>query len=236
MRGFINSETLTGIANAIRAKTGDTATLAPGAMAAAIAALPEGAGAREFVENGFPQVAPWNDDGVWNDPELKKIGIRLQYLDVPASVNLPNVTQFTDSFIFSGTSVAHATFDKLLKVTDHSFKNCKSLKDISIPAATYLDTEAFYGCNQLKTINLPNVELIYGGNSITSCCFYNCTALTTVRIGKKCTMGSATLYQVFTKCTNLTDIYVPWSEGEVEGAPWGAPNATIHYDTPYTEV
>lgn len=31
----------------------------------------------------------------------------------------------------------------------------------------------------------------------------------------------------------LTTINVPWSEGEVEGAPWGATNATINYN--YTE-
>lgn len=30
--------------------------------------------------------------------------------------------------------------------------------------------------------------------------------------------------------TTITDIYVPWSEGAVSGAPWGAINATIHYN------
>lgn len=34
----------------------------------------------------------------------------------------------------------------------------------------------------------------------------------------------------FGDCTNLRDIYVPWSEGEIKGAPWGATNATIHYN------
>lgn len=29
---------------------------------------------------------------------------------------------------------------------------------------------------------------------------------------------------------NFGSIYVPWSEGEIEGAPWGAVNATIHYN------
>ena len=28
----------------------------------------------------------------------------------------------------------------------------------------------------------------------------------------------------------LTDIYVPWAEGAVANAPWGATGATIHYD------
>ena len=30
--------------------------------------------------------------------------------------------------------------------------------------------------------------------------------------------------------TEITDIYVQWSKGKVSGAPWGATNATIHYD------
>lgn len=35
----------------------------------------------------------------------------------------------------------------------------------------------------------------------------------------------------FEGCTILTDIYVTWSEGEVANAPWGATNATIHYNS-----
>ena len=34
----------------------------------------------------------------------------------------------------------------------------------------------------------------------------------------------------FIGCTNLKDIYVPWSEGDVANAPWGT-NATIHYNS-----
>ncbi len=34
----------------------------------------------------------------------------------------------------------------------------------------------------------------------------------------------------FSFCDNLTTINVPWSEGEVENAPWGAINATINYN------
>ena len=35
--------------------------------------------------------------------------------------------------------------------------------------------------------------------------------------------------------TRATNIYVPWAEGEVANAPWGATNATIHYNTTYDE-
>ena len=39
----------------------------------------------------------------------------------------------------------------------------------------------------------------------------------------------------FEKGTKITDVYVPWAEGELEGAPWGMTNATIHYNTVYDE-
>ena len=39
----------------------------------------------------------------------------------------------------------------------------------------------------------------------------------------------------FRNANALVDIYVPWSEGEVAGAPWGAKNATIHYNTTFDE-
>lgn len=34
----------------------------------------------------------------------------------------------------------------------------------------------------------------------------------------------------FDLCINLSHIYVPWSQGELADAPWGATNAVIHYD------
>lgn len=35
--------------------------------------------------------------------------------------------------------------------------------------------------------------------------------------------------RAFLEIPNLKDIYVPWSSGEIPGAPWGATSATIHY-------
>ena len=34
----------------------------------------------------------------------------------------------------------------------------------------------------------------------------------------------------FDGCTNLLDIYVPWAEDAKANAPWGAVNATVHYN------
>lgn len=44
--------------------------------------------------------------------------------------------------------------------------------------------------------------------------------------------GTPTLIDItaFRNCNKLTTINVPWSEGEVANAPWGAVNATINYN------
>ena len=57
--------------------------------------------------------------------------------------------------------------------------------------------------------------------------FYDCSKLTTVTF--QSTMNSMQSNS-FLNCPKLTDIYVPWSEGEVANAPWGATSATIHYN------
>ena len=57
--------------------------------------------------------------------------------------------------------------------------------------------------------------------------FGECTGLTTLTFkGKPDTIDS----QAFYGCTNLTTINVPWAEGAVGNAPWGATNATINYN------
>jgi hypothetical protein len=71
------------------------------------------------------------------------------------------------------------------------------------------------------------VEIGEGIKTIGSRAFFLCESLEGVDIyGHPDNIaGDAFMY-----CVNLVDINVPWSEGEVDGAPWGATNATIYYD------
>jgi hypothetical protein len=66
--------------------------------------------------------------------------------------------------------------------------------------------------------------------SIVSGAFNKCTGLTSITFKGTPTSISNTAFQ---NCTNLTTINVPWAEGAVASAPWGATNATINYN--YTE-
>ena len=98
------------------------------------------------------------------------------------------------------------------------------MQSITLPSTLRSIYEyAFYKCANLRTITIP--ENIY---QILDYAFADCSRLQTVIFeGKPTNVLSST---AFSNCTNLTDIYVPWSNGEVAGAPWGATNATVHYN------
>ena len=136
-------------------------------------------------------------------------------------------TKVRDS-VFSGcTSLAHVSLpEDLTSINENAFFGCTSLALTSLPESlTSIGRRAFRNCKSLALTSLPE-----GLTSIGSYAFYGCTSLTSIIFkGTPTTIGSDAFYG----CTNLTDIKVPWAEGAVSGAPWGATNATITYN--YTE-
>ena len=89
-------------------------------------------------------------------------------------------------------------------------------------SATRIYQMVFRDCSNLKWIILSECL-----STIDSYAFYCCTSLTTIKFPPTLTNIADT---AFYGCANLTDIYVPWAEGAVANAPWGADNATIHYN------
>lgn len=81
---------------------------------------------------------------------------------------------------------------------------------------------AFAHCTEVTSLTIPNSI-----RSVDSDACYSCINLGTVTF-----KGTPKIIQVdaFRYCDNLTEINVPWSEGEVANAPWGAKNATINYN------
>ena len=134
----------------------------------------------------------------------------------------------------------------LTSIVEHAFRGCTSLALTSLPAGvTSIGHLAFYGCTSLALRSLPEgltsignaafygctnlalTSLPEGLKSIGDNAFQNCTSLTSITFkGTPTTIVSS----VFPGCTNLTEIKVPWSEGKVANAPWGATNATITYN------
>ena len=80
---------------------------------------------------------------------------------------------------------------------------------------------AFYELRSLALTSLPA-----GLTMIGNYAFANCRGLTSITFeGTPKSIGNC-----FGNCPNLTTINVPWAEGAISGAPWGATNATINYN------
>lgn len=87
---------------------------------------------------------------------------------------------------------------------------------------TTIGQQAFAKCSRLAITEIPASVTAIGVNA-----FAACTGLTEITFKGKPNTVSA---QAFSGCTNLLTINVPWAEGEVANAPWGATKATINYN------
>ena len=115
--------------------------------------------------------------------------------------------------------------DGIINIGSFYFSNNSSLINATIGNSVIkLNFNAMSGCK-----NLINVTIGDSVNTIDKYAFSSCPKLMSVRIGNGITSidGSA-----FNLCTSLTDIYIDKPEGSVPNAPWGATNATIHWNTP----
>ena len=131
-----------------------------------------------------------------------------------------------DNNSFRGcSSLAWTTLPDVIKyIGDSAFQDCSSLALTELPSdLKYIGTSAFSGCTALSFSTFPT-----GVETVGEYAFYQCNGLTTITF-----LGTPTSLDVntFTGCQNLTTINVPWSSGDVAGAPWGATNATINYNS-----
>lgn len=134
--------------------------------------------------------------------------------------------------------------DGVTRIGEGAFNGCTKLKNVVIPnTVKEIDKKAFYDCSSLEAVTLPDGVTEIGDSAFRGCksltsftfpasvdvigsqVFYGCDALTSVTFeGVPSELSSIAFLG-----SDVTDIYVPWSEGEVLGAPWSA-TATIHYN------
>ena len=163
-------------------------------------------------------------------------------------VNTPNIggllnksiTEIDESYFYNSAT------DYYIKNTgEYAFRNCYSLNKVTLPEGiTHISMSSFESCNELTSVNLPNsveflnercfcdtgltsLKIPRGVKEIHSYALGECFYLRNVTFNSKPTNLDK---MAFEGCATLTTINVPWSEGEVANAPWGATNATINYN------
>jgi hypothetical protein len=146
-----------------------------------------------------------------------------------------NITEVPDVWLDSIHTIGESAFSNcdelaltslpegITSIGNYAFSNCGKLALTSLPEGiTNIGSGAFGSCTKLALTSLP--ESI---TSIGSSAFYNCYKLTNLTFKGTPTSISS---DAFSLCRNLTTINVPWAEGVVANAPWGATNATINYN------
>ena len=95
------------------------------------------------------------------------------------------------------------------------------LIDVKMYGYETIRDSAFAACTNLALTTLPS-----GITNIGDSAFAGCSSLVSLIFEgtPEFIAGNA-----FADCNNLTTINVPWAEGAVAYAPWGATNATINY-------
>ena len=192
-------------------------------LAMAIDSIPAGGATKPYIEEIY------DSDGNLIDVKLygyTKIRDSAFYNCVNlALTSLPEgITSIGDSAFCNCTNLALTSLPEgITSIRDSAFYNCENLALTSLPeGVTIIGKAAFQDCVNLALTSLPE-----GITSIGYYAFSRCTGLTSLTfLGTPTSIASS----AFQNCTNLTTINVPWADGAVTDAPWGATNATINYN------
>lgn len=219
---LINEETMVAIADAIRAKKNTTGGMLARDMPTEIESI--GGGGMQ-VQNGI----------VYDEISQDNI-IRATIYGAYVKDYLCYKYNKLTNIVFEGhpTSIGgHAFYqcavlnnvvipDSVKTIYGNAFQNCSALTNITLPSSLeQIDGYAFSNNYNMLLSEIPaNVK------TIKNYAFNGCTAITSLTF--KGTPTSIEAY-AFSSCSNLKTINVPWSEGAVANAPWGATGATINY-------
>lgn len=187
----------------IREKTGKTETIKSGAMAAEIDSIHVGGGSD-----------PSDMEAQWIAAIERG---RTQVTKIPTGV-----TSIGNKAFFECSNLALTELPAgVTSIGNSAFKSCGSL-NCSLPSVLkQIESDAFNGCSMKSLTSIPHGVDYIGYQAFRNCWFTEITFE-----GTPTTIGS----EAFKSCTKLTTINVPWAEGEVANAPWGATNATINYN------
>jgi hypothetical protein len=134
----------------------------------------------------------------------------------------PNTTKIANN-VFYNSTMTSIEMPNVEMIGATAFQYCQQLVLTELPQGlTHIGRQAFGMCNKLAITEIPASVIQIDGEA-----FSGCAGITTLTFkGTPNTLNTTALYNM----KNLTTINVPWAEGAVANAPWGATNATINYN------
>lgn len=188
-------------------------------------------GERGFIRvDGDDQSEMYNWDMIESGGGGNELLLGVIDRSISGTLEIPEgITEIGDRAFYNCQNLENAIIPEgVTKIKYYAFAGCSSLVEISLPHSLKdIYDNAFDGCMKLEKVNFST-----GLANIYSNAFYTCNL-------KEITLPDtiAVIEQgAFSGNSNLTTINVPWAEGAIEGAPWGADSATINYNyVPPTE-
>lgn len=122
--------------------------------------------------------------------------------------------------VLRGTDV-HKVFlpVRVAEISANAFRGCGQMIRCHMPeSVATIRNYAFLGCSKLMLSTLPASLASLGASAFSA----NRALRAITFRSTPSTIGSGCFYN----CANLATIRVPWAEGAVSGAPWGAPATT----------
>ena len=175
-------------------------------------------------------------------------GYAFAYCPDLKKVSLPNCKSFTGSYIFrSDANLEEVELPALESVYASSFSGCSKLTSVSLPKLVNCGNGLFASMNGLVSVSVPRLKSTgsYAFNAsraikqidlpsvtyIGDIAMSYCSSLEVVNIGPNITRIHAT---AFANTPAGVVINLPVAEGVLENAPWGATEAVIKYEVPYS--
>lgn len=249
---YVDNQTLTNIANAVRDKTGTNGKMLLSDIPDKIRNI-EGivpSGSIEVTENGTYNISEYAS-AVVDVPSEWNINSIADGSEPSGAITLDTATGIRDWVFYKCSSLTAVTGENVKTIGDSAFYNASNLQVVHFPKCKTIGFQAFRGTKvggdfasefpvveSIGERTFQNAEYIdlhlpETLKTLTIRAFANVFNLKTVYFrGTPASIGNA--FDEYPS-PHITDIYVPWSEGAVSGAPWGATSATIHYDTVYDE-
>lgn len=140
--------------------------------------------------------------------------------DVKKAVFSSNIVGTGGSILTNATGLTEVELQNdSVDIGASAFNGCSALAQTDWTKAKSAVTYAFKGCSM--------DEIKFGSTSLGMYAFHWNSITKVTWTGTPESINANAFYST----NSLKGIYVPWSEGAVANAPWGATGATIHYDT-----